>query len=102
MHWLSLPGGCFYSHGSLTPISPTPRDCDVFQRLIICKEILLNYVTSRWYIMLFAKDSIQWVNRGAKLILMKCFLKIKTGKKNVTSIAVHHLPRSALNHNYIF
>lgn len=31
--------------------------------------------------MLFAKDSIQWVNPGAKLILMKCFLKIKTGGK---------------------
>lgn len=31
--------------------------------------------------MLFAKDSIQRVNPGEKLILMKCFLKIKTGGK---------------------
>ena len=34
--------------------------------------------------MLFAKDSIQWVNPDAKLILMKCFLKIKTEKKKKT------------------
>ena len=46
--------------------------------------------------MLFAKDSIQWVNPGAKLILMKCFLKIKTGKKNVISMAVQQLSRSVL------
>ena len=85
-HFLSW--GCFRIHSTLTPISPSLRINGVFQTVMDnSTKILGNSVKKQVAHYAVVKDSIHRVNPGAKLIWMKCFLKIITGE-DVTSIAV--------------